>query len=79
MKSAVDGEVQWRSISIQKPGADDFHPKSPGMKVISITHRRLRFSTRSIKMRYAQGIAEFEAGGCVYTYEQRCFLTAGEW
>lgn len=32
IEEAVDGEVQYDPSLFKKPGADDFHPKSPGMK-----------------------------------------------
>jgi len=61
IEEAVDGEVQYDPSLFKKPGADDFHPKSPGMKYKHYAPKAAVRIVEGSKDAVCAGIAELEA------------------
>lgn len=60
IEEAVDGEVQYDPSLFKKPGADDFHPKSPGMKYKHYAPKAAVRIVEGSKDAVCAGIAELE-------------------
>ena len=61
IEEAVGGEVQYDPSLFKKPGADDFHPKSPGMKYKHYAPKAAVRIVEGSKDAVCAGIAELEA------------------
>ena len=61
IEEAVDGEVQYDPSLFKKPGADDFHPKSPGMKYKHYAPKAAVRIVEGSKSAVSAAIAELEA------------------
>ena len=60
IEEAVDGEVQYDPSLFKKPGADDFHPKSPGMKYKHYAPKAAVRIVEGSKSAVSAAIAELE-------------------
>ena len=61
IEEAVDGEVQYDQSLFKKPGEDDFHPKSPGMKYKHYAPKAAVRIVEGSKSAVSAAIAELEA------------------
>ena len=61
IEEAVGGEVQYDPSLFKKPGADDFHPKSPGMKYKHYAPKAAVRIVEGSKSAVSAAIAELEA------------------
>ncbi|ASS37260.1 L-threonylcarbamoyladenylate synthase [Mogibacterium pumilum] len=61
IEDAVGGEVQYDPSLFKKPGADDFHPKSPGMKYKHYAPKAAVRIVEGSKEAVCTAIAELEA------------------
>lgn len=60
IEEAVDGEVRYDPSLFKKPGADDFHPKSPGMKYKHYAPKAAVRIVEGSKSAVSASIAELE-------------------